>query len=91
MNYSDVAKKRAVALRYDPEKSSAPTIVATGRGTIAENIIKTAQDNGVSIKEVQSLAQALGGLDIGAEIPEGLYEVVAEVLLFVADVDGKYK
>jgi flagellar biosynthesis protein len=89
MDYSDLAKKRAVALKYDSSKGDAPTVVATGRGLIAENIVNTAKEAGVTVHEDSNLAQALGSLDLGSEIPELLYDVVAEILLFVADMDEK--
>ena len=86
------AKKRrmreAVALEYQPGVA-APQVVAAGKGAAAEKIIKKAQENAVPIHEDPELAHALNMLNIGDEIPRELYEVVAQILLYVADMDQK--
>lgn len=91
MDYSDIARKRAVALKYDPKNGDAPTVVATGKGLVAENIVNTAKENNVYIKEDSTLASALSTLDLGSEIPEFLYDVVAEIVLFIGDMDEKIR
>ncbi len=70
--------KTAVAISYDPG-DAAPKILATGKGKIAEKIIETAKEN--------KLAATLSKLQIGDMIPPELYEVVAEILVFVDDMD----
>ncbi len=80
--------KEAVALEYSPE-SGAPRVVASGTGQIAENIISRAEENGIPIHEDPELAHTLNMLKIGDEIPPELYTVVAQVLLFVCDIDKK--
>ncbi len=37
------------------------------------------------------LAQALAEIGVGMEIPTHLYQVVAEVLVYVMTVDGRYR
>lgn len=74
--------KQAVALEYDP-LDMAPKIVATGRGRVAERIIEQATENDVPIHQDDKLADTLSKLDIGEYIPPELYEVVAEILVFV--------
>jgi len=81
-------KKEAVALEYQPD-IDAPTVVAAGRGLVAENIIKKAEEAGVPIHTDADLAQALNMLKIGQEIPPELYNVVAQVLLYIKEVDEK--
>ena len=78
--------KIAIALNYD-ESSPAPRIVAKGKGYVAEKIIDQAIENDIIIHENQSLTQDLIKLEIGEEIPEELYVVVAEILTFVYDLD----
>lgn len=73
----------AVAIKYDKDKSKAPTVVAKGMRVHAEKIKEIAKHYGVPILRNVPLAQALNKLDIGDEIPEELYEAVAEVLAFV--------
>ncbi len=74
----------AVALRYNPEKDSAPVVVAKGMRLLAEKIKEIAIANGVPIVENVSLARALYKLvEVGETIPEKLYRAVAEVLAYV--------
>ncbi|GAB6183348.1 EscU/YscU/HrcU family type III secretion system export apparatus switch protein [Thermodesulfovibrio hydrogeniphilus] len=83
--------KRAVALRYEQKKDSAPRVVAKGRGWIAEKIIELAKQHGVPIEEDDILVEALSKLDLYQEIPEELYKAVAEILVFVYQIKGKIR
>lgn len=74
--------KQAVALEYDP-KEVAPKILAIGRGQVAERIIETAKKEDIPIHKDAKLAKTLSKLEIGDVIPPELYDVVAEVLVFV--------
>ena len=74
--------KQAVAIEYNPT-DMAPKIVATGKGAIADRIIEKAKESDVPIHEDAKLAGTLSKLDIGEYIPPELYEVVAEILVFV--------
>ncbi len=78
--------KTAVALAYDPA-TVAPTVVASGKGAVAETIIEKAKESDVPVHEDSELANTLSSLDIGDAIPPELYEVVAEVLVFVDRMD----
>ena len=78
--------KIAVAISYDPG-DAAPKILATGKGKIAEKIIETAKENKVPTYKDNKLAATLSKLQIGDMIPPELYEVVAEILVFVDDMD----
>ncbi|MCK6548285.1 flagellar type III secretion system protein FlhB [Myxococcota bacterium] len=73
----------AVAIKYDKEKGKAPKVVAKGMRVHAEKIKEIAKHYGIPILRNVPLAQALNKLDIDEEIPEELYEAVAEVLSFV--------
>ncbi|MBP5198080.1 MAG: EscU/YscU/HrcU family type III secretion system export apparatus switch protein [Lachnospiraceae bacterium] len=85
---SDNKQKRAVALGYDPT-DEAPRVLATGTGALAEKIIDKAKESEVPIHRDDKLAQNLANLDVGEYIPPELYEVVAEILVFVNSVDNK--
>jgi len=74
--------KQAIAIEYDP-LDTAPKIVATGKGAVAERIIEKAKEAAVPVHEDAKLAGTLSKLDIGEYIPPELYEVVAEILVFV--------
>ena len=78
--------KSAVALEYDPN-DEAPKIVATGKGILAEKIIEKAKEANVPIHQDSKLAGTLSKLEIGDMIPPELYEVVAEILVFVDSMD----
>lgn len=80
--------REAVALEYDAHKG-APRVVAAGKGLVAERIIETAIENMVPVHEDPELAHALNVISIGEEIPPELYQVVAQVLVFVADLDKR--
>jgi len=79
--------KQAVALQYDKDKDIAPRIVASGQGVIAENILKTAEESEVFIRQDSDLVRELMAFKVGTEIPPELYEVVAQILAFVEMVD----
>ncbi|MBP5164649.1 MAG: EscU/YscU/HrcU family type III secretion system export apparatus switch protein [Lachnospiraceae bacterium] len=78
--------KTAVALSYEPG-DSAPKILATGKGHIAEKIIEEAKKNNVPFYQDNKLAETLSALEIGDAIPPDLYEVVAQILVFVDGMD----
>ena len=85
--------KTAVAVAYNPGEV-APKILAVGKGEVAERIIETAKENDVPFYQDNKLAETLSRLQIGDTIPPELYEVVAEILVFVDDMDrmkGKLK
>ena len=78
--------KTAVALEYDPS-DDAPRVIASGTGVLAEKIIEKAKESNVPIHEDDKLAQTLSKHEIGEMIPPELYEVVAEILIFVDSMD----
>lgn len=78
--------KQAIALEYNPQED-APKVVATGRGILAEKIIEKAKESDIPIHRDDKLANTLSRLDIGDMIPPELYEVVAEILVFVDAMD----
>jgi len=73
----------AIALKYDKEKDNAPRIIAKGMRLNAEKIREIAKQYGVPFMKNTTLANALYRVDVGQEIPEDLYDAVAEVLNFV--------
>ena len=79
-------EKTAVALAYEPD-DGAPKILATGKGEVAEKIIQKAKESDVPLYKDNKLADTLSKLKIGDEIPPELYQVVAEILVFVDDMD----
>lgn len=78
--------KQAIALEYNPE-DEAPRVIASGKGILAQKIIEKAKESDVPIHRDDKLADTLSRLDIGDMIPPELYEVVAEILVFVDAMD----
>lgn len=74
----------AVALKYEAGKMNAPRVVAKGADLIAQRIKEIAQEHEVPIVEDKPLAQLLyRTVEVGEEIPEKLFQAVAQVLAFV--------
>ena len=82
-------KAKAVALKYETEKDSAPRVVAKGRDVIAKKIIETAKAHNVPLYEDKNLVQVLEAIDLDTEIPPELYRAVAEVLAFIYRLNAK--
>lgn len=78
--------RTAVAISYDPVES-APKVIASGRGYIADKIIQRAKEEEIPIHQNDKLANTLSNVEIGDMIPPELYEVVAEILVFVDKLD----
>ena len=74
----------SIAIKYDPEKTSAPLVVAKGVGPIAMRIREIAKEHGVPLVEDKPLARTLHKtVEIGQLIPASLYKAVAEILAYV--------
>ena len=101
-NNNDTGSVRAIALKYQSTSGShapsnvsiasknAPKIVAKGSGSVAQEIIAIAQEHGVLIHKDDELSALLAQLDLGQEIPEGLYHVIAELIAFSYVLQGKF-
>ena len=85
-NQKDTKPKQAIALEYDPAED-APKVIASGRGLLAERIIEKAKEANVPVHRDDKLADTLSRLEVGEMIPPELYEVVAEILVFVDAMD----
>jgi flagellar biosynthesis protein len=83
MQSSNDRQKRAVALRYEPKKHSAPIIAGKGRGHIAEKILELAREHNIPIRQDKNLLQILSRLDLNQEVPPEVYKAVAEILAFI--------
>lgn len=79
---------RAIALHYDGE--NAPTISASGEGELAAEIIRIAKQHNIPLREDAALADMLKEMQLGEEIPESLYRVIAEVIAYAYIISGKY-
>lgn len=86
----DNSIKMATALGFSPDSDDAPKVLATGKGYIAQKIIDIAQENHLPIYKDEKLSSQLQNLAVGEHIPPELYNIVAEILVFIAEIDKKY-
>ena len=80
-------RQRAVALAY-AAGSQAPTVVAKGRGLVAEQIIERARDAGVFVHESKELVSILMDIDLDSHIPPALYRAIAELLAWLYHIES---
>lgn len=90
MSEKKLIRKEAIALSYNPETGNSPTVVAKGKGKIADNILEQATVHNVPIYEDPNLIELLGKLDLNDSIPEQLYQAVAEVFAFIYRLDRNF-
>ncbi|KAA5604506.1 hypothetical protein F1188_15850 [Roseospira marina] len=79
----------AVALGYEPGQGKAPTVLASGRGTVAEQILAIAFAQGVRVREDADLAELLAAVEVDSEIPVEALAAVAEILSYVYRANGR--
>lgn len=81
----------AVAIKYDKSEDGAPKVVAKGMNQRADKIKEIARKAGVPVMRNVALAHALNKLEVGDEVPEELYDAVAEVLNYVYALSQEQK
>ncbi len=80
---------KAVALKYDEESDRIPTVVAKGKGEIAQKIIQKASEFGVPLFKNDALADSLLNINIDEQIPPQLYKAVVEVFVWLSKNEQK--
>ena len=83
---SEQQRALAVALKYAPG-DSAPTVIAKGRGLVADEIIARAKEHGIYVHESPELVALLSNVDLDEHIPPALYVAVAELLAWLYNVE----
>jgi flagellar biosynthesis protein len=76
----------AIAIKYDKDKDVAPKVVAKGMRLKAEKIREIARQYNIPFMKNVSLVNALYRVDVGQDVPEELYDAVAEVLNFIYEL-----
>lgn len=79
----------SVAIRYEAKEMAAPMIIAKGADHVAMKIREIAREHDIAIVENPPVARLLHKLDLGENIPEDLFKVVAEILAHVYSLKGK--
>ncbi|MFC4700096.1 EscU/YscU/HrcU family type III secretion system export apparatus switch protein [Glaciecola siphonariae] len=88
--------QQAIALKYGAlgngqnEVSAAPKVIAKGSGVLADEIIALAEQHGIFIHQDAHLSKILYHLDLGQEIPQSMYQVIAELIAFSFVLQGKF-
>ena len=82
--------KKAAAIKYEVGED-APKVIAKGAGYVADKILEKAKLADIPVYQDEKLVESLTKVELGDNIPPELYEVVAEVLLFVDDLDQLYE
>lgn len=80
-------RRQAVALAYR-RGETAPRVLARGYGELAERIIDEARRQGVFVHDAPEVVALLMQLDIDERIPSGLYQVIAELLVWVRELEA---
>lgn len=81
--------QKAAALKYDRAKSTAPRVIAKGKGLSAQKIIEIAKENNLPIRKDEDLVELLSKVELDKEVPENLYKAVAEVFSFIYKTTNK--
>ena len=66
---------------------SAPRVVASGRGAVAEQILEIAFERGVKVRTDADLAEILAAVEVDSEIPLAALAGVAEILRYLYRTD----
>ena len=83
-------KNLAISLKYSGGSNHAPKVTAKGQGWVAEKIIAMAEQQNIPIRKDKHLVALLEKIDVGREIPESLYKLVAELLAWVYQLNNEY-
>jgi len=79
----------AVAIKGgESHPDSAPKIIASGRGKLAEQILELAFARGIKVREDADLAELLVTLDLDTPIPSEAIVAVAEILAKVYEANA---
>lgn len=82
--------KHAVALEYS-ELDNLPSVVATGRDNLAEQIVNFAKQHNIPVREDAALTEMLKELSVGSAISPQTFKIVAEVITFLYALDKEWR
>ena len=80
--------KKAVALKYSSDVP-APFVVGSTSGIITERLLEIAEEYGIPVVKDDILMETLFLLKPGEYIPEEVYSIVAEIFLFIKEMQDK--
>lgn len=82
---------KAVAIQFDREQDDAPRVIASGQGSIAEQIMNVAFERGIKVREDAELVEILSLVDVDCPIPLEAFAAVAQILTYVYEANASYK
>ena len=77
------SRKKAVAIKDSDQSSTMPRVIASGQGSLAEQILHVAWANNIKVREDADLIEVLSAIDIDSEIPIEAFAAIAEILAYV--------
>lgn len=80
---------KAIALRYRQLEDEAPVVLAKGQGLVAEAILELARQAQVPTVANPELCALLDGVEVGGYIPPEAYQLTAEILAFLWQLEGE--
>lgn len=80
---------RAIALGYDRGEDEAPSVLASGAGSVAERILELANEKDIPIRQDEDLIACLTPLMVGESIPVEAFEAVARILAFLYELNDE--
>ena len=87
MSSEPIDQRAAVALAYN-SGDGAPRVVARGRGLLADEIIRRANEHQVFVHQSSELVALLMQVELDREIPPALYAAIAELLAWLYRLDA---
>lgn len=89
-NISKIPKNQtAIALSEGIKKGYLPSIKATGRGIIAEQILQLAYENGIKVRKDSALTEMLYSFEMDSPIPSEAFTAIAEILSYLYRANGE--
>jgi flagellar biosynthesis protein len=88
-NKHAVGRQKAVAISH--ERGDVPKVVASGAGSVAEQILQIAYDRGIKVREDAELVEILSLIDIDSPVPLEAFAAVAEILAYVYQANAGAK
>ncbi len=83
--------KKAVAIEYDKGSGEAPMVTASGKGALAEQILKIAFERGIKVREDAELVEILSLVEVDSPIPLEAFAAIAEILAYVYQANASAK
>ena len=75
---------KAVAIQYNKELP-APFITARAKGFLADRLMKIAEEHSIPVVKNDLLSETLYIMEPGEYIPDEVFEIVAEILVFIKE------